>query len=152
MKRILCAAAALVFLLCGCSGPDEPNGKQVTGERFASEAEALGLQVNDQAEDAPGEYETYLTAHSAETTAEFMLVADESTSVQLYGSQKDTISQLYTEGDERSETRGKTYTKFTLRTQDNVYILVRVERSVLLVSGTLNGEKTAKKLLANIGY
>ena len=81
-----------------------------------------------------------------------MLVADESTSVQLYGSQKDTISQLYTEGDERSETRGKTYTKFTLRTQDNVYILVRVERSVLLVSGTLNGEKTAKKLLANIGY
>ena len=64
MKRLICVAAALLLFLCGCAYTGEPVGKQVTGERFTSAAEALGMQVNDREEDAPGEYETYLMAYS----------------------------------------------------------------------------------------
>lgn len=140
-----------MFLLTGCELKKEMIGttefKEMLTERNFDYMEASPADLDDT-------IEASITGEIPGILIEFIVLDTEDTAKETYRLYEKLIDDASMSLSKRTSETAKAlnYDYYKLFTEENFFILVRVENTVMFSSGTNDNEDTAKEIFKELGY
>ncbi len=148
---LITTSIVLLFLLTGCELKKEMIGttefKEMLTERNFDYMEASPADLDDT-------IEASITGEIPGILIEFIVLDTEDTAKETYRLYEKLIDDASMSLSKRTSETAKAlnYDYYKLFTEENFFILVRVENTVMFSSGTNDNEDTAKEIFKELGY